>query len=130
MKFIKFPFLSFVFWGLLNTGLTYLIYRLVLELAPYLIAYTIAYLSGILISYFLNSMLVFKTALHWKKALQYPFVYLLQYLLGSLLISLLIEILGIAPSIAAILNALVLLPISFILSRFILAKKIKEGSES
>jgi putative flippase GtrA len=125
MKFINHPFLKFLFAGLINTGITYLIYLLCLQVFPYLLAYTISYISGIVVSYLLNSVFVFKTPLHWKKALQFPLVYLVQYFLGSLLISVYVEVLGIQPSIAALLNVIVLLPLSFILSRFILAKKTK-----
>jgi putative flippase GtrA len=125
MKYINRAFLRFLFFALINTGFTYLVYLLCLELFPYLVAYTISYLSGILVSYLLNSVFVFKTPLHWKKALQFPLVYLVQYLLGSVLISISVEVLGIQETMAALLNVVILLPISFILSRFILTKKPK-----
>ncbi len=123
MRFIKHPITRYLIWGLANTGLTYLIYLLSLQVFPYLVAYTISYISGIVLSYFFNSILVFKVSLHWKKALKYPLVYLIQYLLGSVLITILVEYFGIAPSIAALLNVIVLLPVSFILTRLILKDK-------
>lgn len=123
MKYINKPVVKYVILGVINTGLTYLIYLLSLQVFPYLVAYTISYISGIVLSYFFNSVLVFKVSLHWKKALKYPLVYLIQYLLGSVLIAILVEHLGIAPSIAALLNVIILLPVSFILTRLLLKDK-------
>ncbi len=123
MKYINRPITKYLILGLTNTGLTYLIYLLSLQLFPYLVAYTISYISGIVLSYFFNSILVFKVRLHWKKAIKYPFVYLIQYLLGSVLITISVEYFGIVPSIAALLNVIILLPVSFILTRLILIDK-------
>ena len=44
--------------GAVNTALTYAIYLLLLAIAPYLVAYTVAYVSGIAISYLLLSVLL------------------------------------------------------------------------
>lgn len=122
MKSINLEFVKFLFFGLLNMGLSYLFYLLALQLMPYLLAYTLSYIAGILISYFLNSIFVFKTDLHWKKALQYPLVYLAQYLLGSITLGFFVEALALPPSIAALINTIFLVPISFILSRLILRR--------
>ncbi|MEO1646494.1 MAG: GtrA family protein, partial [Chloroflexota bacterium] len=74
-KFIKSETLRYIIVGGLNTGITYLIYLLVLLFAQYIIAYTVSYVSGIVISYVLNSLLVFRQPLQWSKAIQYPVVY-------------------------------------------------------
>ncbi|MEO0595298.1 MAG: GtrA family protein [Chloroflexota bacterium] len=121
-KFTKSETLRYILVGGLNTGITYLIYLLVLLFAQYIIAYTVSYVSGIVISYVLNSLLVFRQPLQWSKAIQYPVVYVVQFIIGSILITFFVEVLAIDPSLAALANVIVLLPISFILTRFILTR--------
>ncbi|MEO1287406.1 MAG: GtrA family protein [Chloroflexota bacterium] len=121
-KFIKSETLRYILVGGLNTGITYLIYLLVLLFAQYIIAYTVSYVSGIVISYVLNSLFVFRQPLQWSKAIQYPVVYVVQFVIGSILITFFVEVLAIDPSLAALANVIVLLPISFILTRFILTR--------
>ncbi|MEL6402826.1 MAG: GtrA family protein [Chloroflexota bacterium] len=121
-KFTKSETLRYILVVGLNTGITYLIYLLVLLFAQYIIAYTVSYVSGIVISYVLNSLLVFRQPLQWSKAIQYPVVYVVQFIIGSILITFFVEVLAIDPSLAALANVIVLLPISFILTRFILTR--------
>lgn len=126
MKYIKHPFLRYLAIGGLNTGTNYLLFLLMLIILPYQVAYTLAYLAGIVTSYLLNSWLVFKEPLSWRKAVQYPIVYVVQFIIGFMTLSLFIEALGISPQIAGILNVLVAIPVTFTLSKFI----IKGGTQS
>ena len=128
MKSFDRAFIRYLLTGALNTGLTYLLYLLILAVAPYQVAYTVAYVSGIFTSYIFNSLFVFREALDWKKAIKYPLVYVVQYLIGLIVLSALVEALSIEPSIAALLNIIVTIPITFILSRAIIQPKDKKQS--
>lgn len=130
MKFIKSSGFRYLISGGINTLLTYGVYLLALFVVPYFVAYTISYISGIVISYLLNSIFVFKQALNWKSAFQYPLVYVVQYILGSILITFFVEIVGLDASIAALANVVVLLPITFVLTRFVLVKKKEKNLSS
>lgn len=116
-------FLRFLIGGGLNAGLTWLIY---LALAPQLgdgIAYTIAYVTGIGISYVINSVFVFRAPMRLSSALKFPLVYLVQYLFGLILVWLFVDQWSIPRAIAMFviigLNAVV----AFLLIRVILAPR-------
>jgi putative flippase GtrA len=125
MKFINLEFIRFVLIGLVNTGLTYVLYLLLLFVVPYTIAYSISYIAGIFLSYFLNSKFVFKTKLQLSKALQFPLVYIVQYLLGLVLIYVLVDLFNFNKTIVPILIVIISMPITFVLSKFIIKGKLK-----
>ena len=115
-------FIRYLMVTVLNTLTTYALYLLGLRLMPYPLAYSSAYLAGIFIAYALNSLFVFRQPLSWKKALQYPLVYVVQYLLGLFMLTVLVEMLRVDAQFAALLNVVVTLPITYVLSRFILTR--------
>lgn len=110
-------FARFVICGIINTLVTYLIYLGCLYRVTYAIAYTISFVSGIFISYYLNSRYAFRQELSWRKALKYPVVYLAQYLLGIGSLYLLVELIGVSQVIAPVFVVLITVPATFFLSR-------------
>jgi len=119
-KFINSEFIRFAIVGGINTVLGYLLYRLLLLGMEYQLAYTLSYVSGIFISYYLNSRFAFREPLQLKKALSFPLVYVVQYLLGILFLTLLVDVLAFDQRIAPILVIVLSLPFTFLLSRFII----------
>lgn len=93
--------------------------------APYLVSYTVAYLLGIPISYFLNSKFVFVQELRWSRALQYPLVYVVHYLLGTICLYLLVRVFKVNKLLAPVLILLVTIPATYFLSRRIISGKKK-----
>ena len=120
MKFNRNEFFKFIFFGGINTVLSYAIYVVLLLFLIYPVAYSLAYFLGIFISYYLNSRFVFKRDVRLVKAFQYPLVYLVQYLLGVSLLSVLIEIFSLNKFIAPALVIMITIPVTFSLSRFII----------
>jgi putative flippase GtrA len=120
MKFNRNEFFKFLFFGGVNTILTYAIYVVLLLFLIYPVAYSLAYILGILISYYLNSRFVFKCEISLTKVLRYPIVYLVQYLLSVLLLCVLIEIFSLNKFIAPALVIMITIPVTFFLSRFII----------
>ena len=120
MKFIEARFLRFVIIGGLNTLITYLLYLIFLGLVDYRVAFTISFIFGVFIAYFLNSLIVFKVTFSWKKLLQYPIIYLVQYSLALILLNLEVELMSIDQVIAPLINVALLLPVTFLLNRYIL----------
>ena len=114
--------MRFVLAGGVNTGLTQLLYIALLVFMPYTLSYTLSYVAGIYISYYLNSRWVFREPMHWKKALQFPAVYLVQYGLGGVLLYILIERLGVPEFIAPVPVVFLLLPVTFFISRLIIKR--------
>lgn len=111
--------LRFLAVGILNTTLCYGGYLLLLHWLRYEIAYTIAYLAGIALSYVLNALIVFRQPLRRRAALRYPLVYIVQFLLGLVLLKVLIEFCGIANWLAPALVIVLTIPVTFLMSRAI-----------
>jgi putative flippase GtrA len=109
----------FLIVGALNTIVGYGVFLLLLNWLRYEVAYAIAYVAGIAVSYIFNALFVFRQPLRPRAALYYPLVYLVQFLLGLALLRLLIEMLNVplwmAPAVVIVLT----MPVTFLMSRII-----------
>lgn len=110
----------FLLVGGLNTVLTQLLYMAMLPFISYPVSYTVSYVAGIFLGYYLNSRIVFKQPLCWKKALQFPLVYVVQYVLSMGLLYVLVEWLGIHKVVAPLPIIAVIVPVTFLMSRYII----------
>lgn len=122
LKIIQGEFARFLLAGATNTLLSYLLYLLLLEFLAYLLAYSIAYCIGIALSYFLNIYFVFKQRASLASFVKFPIVYVVQYGLGAGILWLLVDRAGMAPEIAMLGVIAVTIPVTFLASRFVLAK--------
>lgn len=113
-------FAAFLFFGGLNTVLTYGLYLLLLLAVNYPAAYSASYIAGIFISYILNTRFVFRERLRLSKALQYPAVYLIQYLVGLGLLYLMVEIIHVSKVVAPLAVVLLTVPCTFVMSRYVI----------
>ena len=126
-RFIELAFARFLISGLLNTGITYLLYLGFLQIVSYRMAYTGAFVLGVFISYGLNAIFVFKAGISIGSMVRFPLIYLVQYVLGLVLIATLVELLAIAAWVAPIFAMLVTVPLTFALSRMIFTAKKRTG---
>jgi putative flippase GtrA len=115
-------FARFLIVGVANTLSSYLLYLLLLTFFPYLIAYSLAYCVGIVLSYFMNTHFVFKRRVSLATFLAFPLVYLIQYGLGALILWLLVDQADVTPSLAMAGVIAATIPITFLTSRFVLRK--------
>jgi len=120
MKFTNREFIKFIIAGIINTVLSYLLYLILLLYLTYQISYVVSFILGILISYYINSKFVFNEQLSIKKLLSFPVVYVVQLLLNYLFLYVFIEILSISSKLAPLLVTIISLPVTFLLSRFVL----------
>ncbi len=123
-------FIKFIIVGLINTGVSYLIYLLLVLFLPYAAAFTISYILGILISYVLNSVIVFKARLNFKALLQFPVVYLIQYLLSMGIVFICVEYFRIGKIIPPLIASAAVIPVTFLLSRTLLKRYKKSSMDS
>ncbi|MEB3100937.1 GtrA family protein [Ferviditalea candida] len=123
MKFLNKQFIKFIIVGLINTVSTYLLYLIFLKLTSYFWAYSISYILGIIISYFLNTLFVFREKTSLKKFLQFPIVYLVQYLINTFFLYLFVNVLSIRKEISPIIIIVITIPITFLLSKKIIQEK-------
>ncbi|MCP3982079.1 MAG: GtrA family protein [bacterium] len=121
-KFFESEIVRFVIVGGVNTGLTQLLYMGLLFVMSYTASYTVSYVAGIFLSYWLNSRYVFRQPLQWSKALQFPLVYLAQYVLGVALLYVMIEWLGVHEMIAPLPVVALIVPVTFLMSRYIIKR--------
>ena len=112
--------------GAVNTVASWLVYLALLRLVTYRIAYPAAFGFGILLSFVLNSWLVFGVPMRWRRLLPYPAVYLAQFAVGYAIVWLVVEELG-WPAWPAPLIALVFtVPLGFVLTRRLLVGPAKD----
>ena len=113
---------KFLVTGSINTGLTYLIYLLLLLVLDYRVAYLLSFVSGIAIALVLNSKFVFKTALTLRKAAGSVAAYCLQLVAGIFMLQLLVEQTSVPPAIAPLCVMVFTVPLSFVMSRYALRR--------
>ena len=123
-------FVVFVFFGTVNTLLTYGIYLLLVLFIAYPVAYSVSYVSGVFISYYLNARFVFKEKLRLSKALQFPIVYLAQYLIGLGSLYFLVEVTHVSKFFAPILIVIITVPCTYLLSRYVIKGRSKTSQQS
>jgi putative flippase GtrA len=111
---------GFVAVGVFNTAVTFGLYQLFLLAWRYEIAFTLSFLSGIAISYYLNSRHVFAARLSLRRCLAYAGYYLMIYLINLGLVRLAVEQGGISPVWAPLLVLCVTIPINFLGAKLIL----------
>ncbi|WP_232539493.1 GtrA family protein [Comamonas koreensis] len=115
--------LRFVAGGGINTGFSYLLYLLLGLVLNYQFAFFVAYIAGIFFSYWFNARFVFHVPLSWKGLLSYPLVYVVQYVISALLLGSAVEWLGIDKRIAPLAITSITLPITYLMSKFLLASR-------
>ncbi len=117
MRSIEGSIPRFLLAGLANTGLTYFAYLLLLKVATYRVAFTVAFVLGILLSYGLNARYVFRRRTAWRSFGRFPLVYLAQYLAGLALVSLFVEAFSVPAWLAPILVLVFTIPLTYLLTR-------------
>ena len=123
MKFTRLnikEYSSFLLCGAANTVLTYALYAMFLLLMSYKLSYSLAYICGIVVSYYLNSEFVFKEPVSLLKFLKYPAVYIVQYLLGIIILYICVDVFGISKWLAPVVVIVISLPVTFGLSKLII----------
>ena len=100
-----------------NTLVTYLVYIIFLFFTSYLIAFTSSFFLGIIFSYFINSRLVFKRKLDFKRAIFYPIFYFLYYISNLSFLYMFVEVVSIPEEVAPILVLAVMVPVMFIINK-------------
>lgn len=122
--------LRFIVGGGINTGVTYILYLIFNTMLNYQLAYFIAYVFGVFFSYWFNSKFVFRVPLSWKKFLSYPVVYIVQYFLSASLLGLFVEYFEVSELFAPIVVVILLVPITYIMSKLILKGNVSNDVDS
>ena len=113
----------FLLAGAVNTGTTYGLYLALLLFLPYLAAYSVTYATGIVVSYLLNSLLVFRQPLSLRRFAAFPLVYVVQYAVGTSVLWVAVQKLSIDHRLAFLRSGGLSVPVSFVASRWLLSAK-------
>ncbi|MEK4529087.1 GtrA family protein [Paenibacillus sp. FSL H8-0104] len=122
-KHLNKEFLKFLISGGINTLATYLMYLFLLLFYNYSLSYSVSYIAGIFLSYYLNSVFVFKEKISFRKFLKFPIVYLVQYIVNMLMLYVLVEYAQFNVQIVPLVAMIITVPITFILSKMIIKSK-------
>ncbi len=119
LRIVKSRFFRFLVSGGLNTVITFGLYLALLKIISYQASYTIAYLTGIVISYLLNRFFVFKSHRNIQSILLFPLIYIVQYSFGMCVLWLWVERMGLSEAVGSFIAIVLSIPVTFILTRFI-----------
>lgn len=106
--------------GVANTVGTYVLYLALNLVLPYVAAYSITFIVGVLFSAWLNARYSFTIRLTGRTLFRFVVVYVISYVLSIQLLIFCVEVTGIHPNIAPLVVIVVFIPINFLSSRLAL----------
>jgi len=113
-------FVRFLQVGVTNTVGTYLLYLALILIVPYVIAYSITFVVGVLFSAWLNARYSFTTRLTGRTLIRFVVIYLINFTLSMQLLIFCVEIMDIPQTIGPLFVLAVFTPINFYCSRLAL----------
>jgi putative flippase GtrA len=116
-------FFRFLLSGGVNTFVTYLIYIFLLNFCSYQESYTVAYVFGIVLAFFLGRFFVFKSDRGAKSIIFFPMIYLVQYLVSMGILWFWVDLLSLNDLFAPLVAIFITIPITYIISSFVFIKK-------
>lgn len=113
----------FLLAGAANTAASYALYLLLLGWLPPLPAYVAAYAAGIVLSYTLNALWVFRAGWTLRGLAAFPVVHAVQAILSIALFHLLVTRMGVPHQFAPLLVVAVTIPVTFLLARRVVRRR-------
>lgn len=110
-------FIRYVLAGIINTGLSYGLYLLILTRLPYQAAYAIAYVIGIGVQFLLHIFFVYRVPPNIVRFSGYPVIHVILYGFGAGLLYVLVNMLEVNSRIAALIVIFASIPVGFLLTR-------------
>lgn len=116
--FFTAEFIKFVIIGIINTFNGVIFAYIYSELLNKNLAFVFGYISGLIISYLLNSFITFKEQLDIKKFIKFCISYIPNFIIQNIVVIVVYNILGLYELIAYALAALIGVPVTFLLMKF------------
>lgn len=98
----------------------YIVFRVLHQFMPYLMAHALAFAVCIVISFFLNCALTFHVSPTWRRFIRFPLSTLTTFIVMTVGVSVLVEGVGADPNVASLVSALAAVPLSYVISRMLL----------
>lgn len=112
--------LTFLSVGVVNTAIYYVVYRLFLLGTPYMVAHLCGWGVGIVASFFLNCRFTFHVRPTWKRFVTYPVTTAANFVISTVASYVLVSIVGISDRIGTLIAAVLAIPITFVVTRYVL----------
>ncbi|WP_145475081.1 GtrA family protein [Staphylococcus pettenkoferi] len=114
--------IKFVIVGGINTFNYYVVYLLLLKVlnVQYLVSHITGFIVALIISYYLNCYFVYKVQSTLRKFLQFPITQLVNVGMQTLLLFIFVRFFHINSVIAPFAGLIITIPVTFILSKYIL----------
>ncbi|HDE5602474.1 TPA: flippase GtxA [Staphylococcus aureus] len=114
--------LKFIIVGDINTLNYYVVYLLLLKLLhiEYMISHITGFIVAFVISYYLNCYFVYKVKPTWRKFISFPITQIVNVSLQTVLLYVFVSWLNLPAEIAPFAGLIITIPITFILSKWIL----------
>ncbi|HIE4334361.1 TPA: flippase GtxA [Staphylococcus aureus] len=114
--------LKFIIVGGINTLNYYVVYLLLLKLLhiEYMISHITGFLVAFVISYYLNCYFVYRVKPTWRKFISFPITQIVNVSLQTVLLYVFVSWLNLPAEIAPFADLIITIPITFILSKWIL----------
>ncbi|EOB9130637.1 flippase GtxA [Staphylococcus aureus] len=114
--------LKFIIVGGINTLNYYVVYLLLLKLLhiEYMISHITGFIVAFVISYYLNCYFVYRVKPTWRKFISFPITQIVNISLQTVLLYVFVSWLNLPAEIAPFAGLIITIPITFILSKWIL----------
>ncbi|HFV7462614.1 TPA: flippase GtxA [Staphylococcus aureus] len=114
--------LKFIIVGGINTLNYYVVYLLLLKLLhiEYMISHITGFMVAFVISYYLNCYFVYRVKPTWRKFISFPITQIVNISLQTVLLYVFVSWLNLPAEIAPFAGLIITIPITFILSKWIL----------
>lgn len=114
--------LKFIIVGGINTLNYYVVYLLLLKLLhiEYMISHITGFIVAFVISYYLNCYFVYRVKPTWRKFISFPITQIVNVSLQTVLLYVFVSCLNLPAEIAPFAGLIITIPITFILSKWIL----------
>ncbi|AWR31399.1 flippase GtxA [Staphylococcus aureus] len=114
--------LKFIIVGGINTLNYYVVYLLLLKLLhiEYMISHITGFIVAFVISYYLNCYFVYRVKPTWRKFISFPIAQIVNISLQTVLLYVFVSWLNLPAEIAPFAGLIITIPITFILSKWIL----------
>lgn len=114
--------LKFIIVGGINTLNYYVVYLLLLKLLhiEYMISHITGFIVAFVISYYLNCYFVYRVKPTWGKFISFPITQIVNVSLQTVLLYVFVSWLNLPAEIAPFAGLIITIPITFILSKWIL----------
>lgn len=115
--------------GVVNTGLYYGLYLLLLTRLPYLLAHVLAFLLSMVGSFFLNARFTYRTRPTWRKFLLFPLTNAANFVITTVGVYVIVDVLRAGSRFAPLLASAAAIPVTFVVSRWIMLPNAGDAPE-